>query len=544
MARFALLLNLLVTLGFAVAQMPAHAEIAIAPVIGKEASTEFVATTPSVRYAFTITNTGDAQVSVKIKPVGVFRSSLAPCNARKVGDGCDLNWKVGSATIVEAGTAFALDRGHSLILTVEGTVPSIDSYQVLAVVDQITGTRKESTTLNLRITRKKGDLGATAITAVSGSRFDTGASGRIPLVLTNNGTATITISAAPAARLTRDEGGGKYTIPLTDSSAGCVAPPPPAGTPTTGTVGPLIPPTGLVLAPGDRLKCDLTVSDPGPGRYRADITLEQSGLIPPLATAEFSYRRPWCIAALCLLIGSIIGAVFTLWQNDLRTRLTQQADTLELRDAYGKFSATLSPKQPRTAQLVRSSVDVLDEVLATLHRRDAPDQTAALNRLRDRMPLIRRFASLETGYTAGADPDVDAACLKAFQAFGPTQSVADIDGAISAFEEALAIPKPPVEHTMLRERAEARNLVVRMSDAAQAISLRHKILFVQIFFAAISLVLSVLIGVGALWEPNPAWGGFFDIVIATLTGIAATATGTLTLSSIASPYTVQLGKGA
>lgn len=70
--------------------------------------------------------------------------------------------------------------------------------------------------------------------------------------------------------------------------------------------------------------------------------------------------------------------------------------------------------------------------------------------------------------------------------------------------------------------------------------LRKSEQIVQFLLASISIAFTVIIGVASLWVPNGEWGTCFDMIVTVLAGIAATATGTITLSSVASPFAAKL----
>jgi len=505
---------------------PASGEIKVLPGVENNGENEIVAADRHVRYTFVISNTSDADAIIKITPQRTLRRRAIACPA------CDaVKWLLNGTPIEKlAHSSSPLPRGAEAQLTMEGELPELDIYEAAALVDELSGKDRASSTIaRVRIVRRLPDLGQAPIVAIPGGRYLSGAKEALSFRLTNGGDYVVNLVKPPAVRLREDEGGGKYAIAL-------------SGDPIAANCTPEIKQDkGLRLLPGDRTECLVPIPALGPGEYRAFITTDQDGLVPQEATADFSVRSDWLWAALWLTIGSLLGAFFAFFQGSLQRRLIQEAQALELREAYFTFGSTLeSATQPDTARITSERLDALTLALEDLRHGASRDYKDALASAATLLPYLRALAKLEPAYLKKQNADTTDAFNAVLQLMAvEAPDAASIAPAVEKLRELLTAA--PIS---VRGFAPDLGLTARaarmLPDRVRAKVLRATSTTLQLFFSAISLCLSVVIGVDALWVPNASWGSLFDITVAILTGIAATAAGTMSLQTLAQPFVARL----
>ncbi|WP_213979226.1 hypothetical protein [Sphingomonas sp. dw_22] len=499
----------------------AQTNVTVTPGIDNKTAEDAVAPTPSISYVYVIANNGPTLATLFVVARAVQRSNKSECNRPEVDD-CKLSWWLDDKELTaEEPEKVEIGAHRSKRLTFKGKASTLDVYETEVAVDELDSTSGKNTShvVRLRVTRKLLDLGASPIAAIEGGRFEVGGGHKIPVTVTNRGPRSVTLKGPPSAAIMQDEGGGKFAI-TRDQKAACPLPAPKS------------------LAPGQNFKCDLAVPDLPNGRFRADITIEQDDLTPPTASAEFAVRRPVGVAIFWLVLGALAGAVAFFWQDSKRTRTVQQINALSVRDEYLELRGTLAAAQSESRSVCEQAIEELTKLAAGLENKANADAATRIDLLKSMLPALRNFAKLESKFHDLKDPPTARNALRdARQAIQGTSADAAWQ-AVNAFEDALdnttssARSFARVDHTTTRVRWAPHELTLG--------SLRLRLHLIDALNLLISVALTTAIGVGALWVPNATWGGFGDVMIALLAGLGGTITGTVTLSTIAAPYKVQL----
>jgi hypothetical protein len=346
--------------------------------------------------------------------------------------------------------------------------------------------------------------------------------------VTNNSSEFVTITKLPTALLSSVDNGGAFTNAVgTDS------------TPCSAAADVKLP---QILAPGDPLKCTLTIPDLGPAHYQAQIDIDQVALKVPTSTLNFAIRRPWYVAMFWIFLGSVVGGIVAYWRNSMRVRLGLLERAYELRSAYTDFLKTLSPKLVSTKQVATEAEAALSAQIQHLrHARDATDETALATHAQ-RLVWLKRFAALETRYLSEGKPaDANDTYSKAARALGSDAAdAAGVDTALNAFEDALDAANPPSKTLAMTNVRVAKRHRRGPTDKGKAWWIGLFVRSGNILVSVLSIAITTIVGVGALWAPSSAWGSMFDITVALLAGASATAGGTVMLSDLTKSYAPRL----
>ena len=498
--------------------------VSVQSVYAATPSVEITSDRREVSAPFRIANTGTIALTVSVVAQPIASQKPIACGEGKPD--CTLGWIVkGQKLSPGIPRDVPIPPLEVVDLTLEGVAGLLGTYTATLIVGpSIANPDVKSTTYTVKLTRKAASLGADAVQFGPGGIRTRGIGGSLlPLTLSlaNRSETAVTITNPLKVQLSRDDGGGTYSH-------------------DEGAVTPECLPAKaeLRLEPGEAVTCSITLpgflSAPA-GRYRADIRVEQPGIEAITASREFTIRQPGLYAFLLLLASSISGAWLAGWQNSGRRRALEAADALTLKAGYLEIitKETGLPVGPRGGDLVRMIVADVDTMVMSLETKSDASFATQLEALAMRLPFIGRFVELEKRLP-NAQPKPQSAYDDAYAAVSQATPPADAK-LLDAFEAGLAAAGARVGPVAGAGGASEIFFRFRAKSAERLVALIRRIDWAILLLA---IVLVSLIGVVTLWQPNSTWGDGGDIVTAVLTGIAATATGSLGLLQLASGYTL------
>ncbi|MER9507185.1 hypothetical protein [Mesorhizobium sp. LSJC264A00] len=502
--------------------------VSVQSVYAASPSVEITSDRREVSAPFRIANTGTIALTVSVVAQPIASQKPIACGEGKPD--CTLGWIVkGQRLSPGVPRDVSIPPFEVVDLTLEGVAGLLGTYTATLIVGPSTANPDvKSATYTVKLTRKMVSLGSDAVQFGPGGTRTRGIGGSLrPLTLSlvNKSETAVDITKPLQVLLSRDDGGGTYSL-----DEGVVTP--------SCSVGE----GQLRLEPGEAVACSVALPDflsAPSGRYRADIRVEQPGIEAVTASREFTIRQQWLYAFVLLLASSIFGAWLAGWQNSGRRRALEAADALTLKASFlDIIKATGGPLVgPKGGVLVRTIVTEIDRMVVSLETQSDASFASQLDALAARLPLVGRFVELEKQLGQNPpQPAYDSAYAAVSQASPPADAGAKLDTLESALANAGArmAPVPGLDGTsqfFFRFRAKSPawlRALVRSIDRA-------------ILLLAILLV--SLTGMLTLWQPNSTWGDGGDILTAMLTGIAATATGSLGLLQLTSGYTLaKIGK--
>ena len=502
-------------------------DVSFAPVTDQVAATELPLSSPTVAYPYQIATKGKATLVATLSVKEITRSDAGTC-ADNSPDGCNLAWQVGSTSLKPGEQRLIrVKPSKPLTLKLVGNAPSLAIYVAEAT---LTPSGKDPISLSLRITRKLADFGTNPITVRDGSRFSSLENETIPVSVRNNATVPVDLTGWPLVTIFRDEGDAKYSTVVRKAE-------PCKKLSVDGTL-----PVQLAavtrLVPGAEYKCDAAIPGLDSGKYRAEIDLPQANLPDPLPAAEFTVRWPCWAPILLLFAGAALGAFVADWQASGRRRTLQASVALDLRAKIRAWLANLKPDEnPLSIDIGKSMVIDLNADISNLETVEEADFDDAIKTITDRFPILARFATLEKEFRArNGDPkqaEFEAARIAV------QQNEVDANHKLTELEKNLpgsqkgAGPNLTAGHPVVFEH---------WTTLQNGAALRKRVRNIERALLAVSIIIAVLIGYQGLYAGNPTWGGPGDVLIALLTGIGATISGALTLTSLTTKYLLpQLG---
>lgn len=497
--------------------------VSVQSVFAASPSVEITSDRKEVSAPFKIANTGTIPLTVSVVAQPIASQKPIACGEGKPD--CTLGWTVKGQTLsTGVPREVSIPPFEVVDLTLEGAAGLLGTYTATVVVGPSPSNPEvKPATYTVKLTRKMVNLGADAVQFGPGGTRTRGIGGSLrPLTFTiaNKSETAVDITKPLQVRLSRDDGGGTYSL-----DEGVVTP--------NCSVGE----GKFRLEPGESTACSVALPDlwsAFPGRYRADIRVEQPGIEAVTASQEFTIRLPCLYAFVLLLVSSIGGAWLAGWQNSGRRRALEAADALTLKASFldiirATGGAALGPK---SGGLVQTIITGIDRMVASLETKSDASFATELDALATRLPLVGRFVQLEK--RLGQNP-IPAAYADAYAAVSQAVPPADAGAKLDALESEL-------------NNANARTAAAPGSDGTGQFFIRFRARSAAWLLALVrridrailllAILLVSLIGMVTLWQPNSTWGDVGDLLTAVLTGIAATATGSLGLIQLTSGYTL------
>lgn len=519
---------LVVIAGAAPGALGAQTPVTVNPAVEVNPASEIRASRPNIRLGWSISNNSPDPIQVTVIARGTFRESATRCEA---ADGCTLNWRLGAEPLVpDQRKEFPLPAYETRDLVYEGRGEALGPYQSGALVVWRRAADQSTTTVpvNVRIRRGLPELGAGAV--VVGpigtlTRCPCGEANDVPVTITNGLPEAVTLSGAPRARLLSDDGSSTYNHLVREEALVC---------PGSSAAG-----SGPTIAPGRPLSCTLRITV-GPGRYRATVSLPGASLGATGNATDFSVRYPWPYAWIILFIGGLGGAWLAAYQGNARRRAFQLADALDYSASAREMHDDADPaKQRGTRKILEEILDDLAAKMLLLRTNATADFDLELKALKARLPAIQDFGGLEKRYFT-----LDAS-LRPKQAYDAARSAvaaatlpadyAEKLGTLRAAIEAVE-PDPGTIAALSAAEPGPGDLFPIDLESRSSKQLREWVRRNDRYIAFATVLLVATIGVATLWKSSPTWGSIGDILIALMTGIGATITGTLTIRQLVSGY--------
>jgi hypothetical protein len=299
-----------------------------------------------------------------------------------------------------------------------------------------------------------------------------------------------------------------------------------------------------LLAPGEAYDCAIAIPALPAGKYRARIRVDQPSVTGALGSVDFSVRLSWFVAVVILLLSSGLGAIIAHWQNVGRQRMLQAASAMELHVRFSQMEAQAGASAPQAGQIAHAAVTQLAILIAAIDQHSAADIETELRMRERQLGLLATLADLERRYVANNGDPGDVVFTNAVTAVETASDQAATR--LAELRQAAGIaPAVPGGRNFAGVMNIVRQITERMGISLNgAHVLRRRVAFIDNTLLVVSVILACLIGVFALWYPNPAWGTGPDLVVAALTGLGATVGSALSLNSLVSSYTLGRVGGA
>lgn len=499
---------------------------------GAAAATDIVITRPEVEMPLRLDNDSATNVELTLL-VRALRVSGA-ASACNESAGCTvavyLVGPAGEEKLTGAERKIQIPARGSQALVLRGKAPAIGRYVVDVVLDE----KGQVTTKSVAFRRDVRELHQGALTLGPVGQLPMASNGTTPpfAVHVQAGGEELHLDRLELSLL-RADASGAFTQPVAwpELALSCL---PEAKSDKAGGK-----PEGMHVAAGGTLSCTTQLPQwTRSGVYRVSVEAIGYAIKSQKAQADVRVRSPWWFAFLALLVGSLSGALIASWNRDGRARLLLAIKAQEVREQYIAFDADLTHGGQRTSAFVEQRKVQLAHIVESLRTGTSPaGYVDKVERLRDLLPLIGRFYSLERDFgNATAQSPL----------YGPTvDELAKDDPDLAACRTRLEALETALRNAAAAQRGEepadtaAPLFFFSWGRSISADALGRLLSRNDRRLALLSMLVAVLTGLVALWSNDPDWGSLGDWLVAFLAGLGITVGGTVSLQQLAQNY--QLG---